>query len=201
MIKFFKKYFQKKPKALLIDNTFRIIPAFELKGEIYYMHEDPLNTCTGRGLTAMMFMEELVMRCSANYLQLHVEALDKLFSDSQRINLPMVMRLHSNMKERINLTIAFPEHVYKMASVVFFTKDESPYNYDGKYNEKKIADWKQAPGMYDFFLQTPLKELMPFLQLPEASSKDYLKVAEKINLMHLRNLQEVLGRNISTTDT
>jgi hypothetical protein len=185
MIKIIKQLFQKKPKALLIDNTFRIVPAFELKGETYYMHEDPLNTATGRGLTAMMFMEELVMRCSANFLQLHVEACDKIFSDPQRINVPMLMRLHSNLKERLELTVAFPEHVYKMASVVFFTKEESPYQYDGKYNEKKIADWKAAPGMYDFFLQTPLKDLMPFLQLPEASSKDYLRGARANTIAHL----------------
>ena len=196
-----KRIFQRKPKAILLDNTFRIVPAFELKGVTYYMHEDPLNAATGRGLTAMMHMEELVMRCSANYLKLHIEAVEKIFNNPRKIDLPNLIRLHNNLKDRVQLLSVMPEHVFKMASVVFFTKEESPFNYDPKFNETKIAAWRESGNMYDFFLQTPLKTLLPFLALPEASSKDYLKVAEKLNQMHLKDLSNVLSKNVSRADT
>lgn len=201
MFKFIKKIFQRKPKPFLIDNTFRIIPAFELKGVVYYMHEDPMNTATGRGLTAMMFMDELMMRCSPDYLKLHTEAVDKILSDPKKIDLTSLVKLHSNLKERINLFAIFPDHVYKMASVVFFTKDESPYQYDMKFNEKKIAEWKNLPDAYSFFLQTPLKTLIPFLTLPEYNSKDYMKVVEKIDKMHLEHIQKILSKKEFTAAT
>lgn len=198
----YKKLFQRKPKSILLDNTFRIIPAFELKGEVYYMHEDPLNTVTGRGLTAMQVMEEMLMRCSINYLKAHVEACDKIFSDPQRINLPMLIKLNNNLKERISFLVALPEHVYKMASIVFFTKQESPYKYDQAFNAKKILEWTKTDGMYDFFLQTPLKTLLPFLELPEDrnNSSYYLEVQKKINQLHLKEVAGMISKQVSTID-
>jgi hypothetical protein len=196
-----KRIFQRKPKPILLDNTYRIVPAFEWKGDTYYMHEDPMNTATGRGLTAMMFLEEILMRCSIDYLKAHVEANDKIFNDPKKINLPMLIKLNSNLKERINLLVALPDHVFKMASIVFFTKDESPYRYDSKFNEKKIKRWKEEPGMYDFFCQGHLGTMMPFLTLPESNSEKYLEVVEKINQLHLKNLSEVLSREVSNIDS
>ena len=202
MIKFLKKIFQRKPKAILLDNTFRIVPAFQLKGETYYMHEDPMNTATGRGLTAMQCMEEVLMRCSVSYLNAHIEAMDKIFNNQSSINLPMIMKLNNNMKERVKFLIALPEHVYKMASIVFFTKEESPYKYDVVFNEKKIKDWAETDGMYDFFLQSPLKILMPFLELPEDKNnlKSYLEVQKKINQLHLKEVHGLLSKQASTID-
>ncbi len=196
-MKLLKRIFQRKPKPILLDNTYRIVPAFEWKGTTYYMHEDPLNTATGRGLTAMMFLEELLMRCNVDYLKAHVEASEKIFNDPKKINLPALIKLNSNLKERVNLLVALPDQVFKMASIVFFTKDESPYRYDPKFNEKKIAAWKKEAGMYDFFCQGHLKTLMPYLTLPESNSERYLNVVEKINKLHLSNLSELLSREVS----
>ncbi len=201
MLKWIKRIYQRKPKVILLDNTYRIVPAFEWKGETYYMHEDPMNTATGRGLTAMQFMEELLMRCSIGYLKAHTEACEKIFSNPQSINLPALMKLNSNLKERIHLLVALPEHIYKMASVVFFTKDESPFKYESKVNEQKIKAWREEPGMYDFFCQGHLKIMMPFLELPDENSSMYLKTLEKINHFHLKDLSELLSRNLSTVDS
>lgn len=201
-MKLLKKMFQKKPKVLLLDNTYRLVPAFKWKGQTYYMHEDPMNVSTGRGLTAMMFMEELLMRCSIDYLKFHTEACDKIFSDPKRINITELIRLNNNLKERINLLLALPEHVFKMASIVYFTKDESAFRYDQKFNiEKKIKPWSKEEGMYDFFCQGHLKTLMPFLELPEVNSKKYLEVVSKIQAIHMGDLQKVLSRNLSTTNS
>jgi hypothetical protein len=185
----------KKPKSYLLEDKYKVIPAFEWKGKTYYMHEDPLNVAAGRGLTALVFMEELLMRCSVDYLKMHTKAMEDIFSE-KRIDLSKVILLNRNLKERINLLAALPENVYKMAAVVFFTEDESPFRYDNKAGEQKIKDWSEAPDMYAFFLQTPLKDLIPSLALPEQDSKQYLQVVEKINDLHLNDLREVLYKPV-----
>ncbi len=201
-MKWLKKIFQKKPKPILLDGKYKLVPAFELQGETYYMHEDPLTVLAGRGLSAMTHLEELLMRCSAGYLNAHIEAVDKILSDPKKINIAKLAILNNNLKERVSLTIALPKHVFKMAAVVFFTKDESPFMYDPVAADKKINRWIEAGNMYDFFLQqTPLKTLIPFLQLPSSNSESYLAVQEKINQLHLKSLSEVLSRPASTIDT
>jgi hypothetical protein len=200
MIKFLKKYLQKKPKSFVLDNTYTIVPAFELKGQTYYMHQDAINAATGRGLYAMKFIEEMLMRCSVKYLEAHTKAYDVIFNNPSKINLPALIKLNENLKERIALLAALPEHVYKMASIIFFTKEESPYRYDEKYNEKKIEEWMATEGMYDFFLQTPLSTLIPSLQLPESNSQNYLEVQKKINQLHLKQVADLLNINPTKID-
>lgn len=200
-MKWIKKIFQKKPKPILLDGKYKIVPAFELLGETYYMHEDPLNVLAGRGLSAITHLEELLMRCSAEYLNAHIEAVEKILSDPKKINIGKLYILNNNLRERVSLAIALPKHVFKLASVVFFTKDESPFMYDSAAANKRIKTWVEADGMYDFFLQrTPLKTLVPFLQLPDSNSKNYLAVQEKINQLHLKPLSEILSRPASTID-
>lgn len=196
-MKFLKKIFQKKPKTILAENGMRIVPAFELKGETYYMHEDPLTVCAGRGLSAMVALEEVLMRCNVEYLNYHCEAVDKIFEDPKKTDLPTLYRLHYNLKERIKFLVALPEQVFKLASIVYFTKEESPFRYDSAFNKKKINDWmKEKDTMYDFFLQTPLKTLIPYLDMPGRDTKEYLEVQEKISQIHFQDLQKVLSREI-----
>jgi hypothetical protein len=198
MIKFFKKILNRKPRSILLDNTFRIIPAFTWKGITYYMHEDPLNTATGRGLSGLVHMEELLMRCNVAYLKSHTEAIDKILSD-KTINvssIATIARLNQNLKERINFLVAVPEHVTRLASVVFFTKEESPFVYEMEFNKKKIEDWNKDPNIYDFFLQqTQLKDMLPFLSLPQENFQTYSAIQHKIDIMHLKELREILSKN------
>lgn len=201
LIKWFKKKLNRKPKTILLDNEFRIMPAFIWRGTTYYMHEDALNTATGRGLTAMVYMEELLMRCSSNYLANHIAAVEKILSDPKKINIGNLARLNQNLKERLNFLMAVPDHVYKLASIVFFTKDESPFRYEEAYNKKKIAAWQEDRKMYDFFLQqTRLKDLLPLLNLPQESSQTYLSVQQKINTMHLKELASILSVPLSNIE-
>ena len=155
MYRLFKKLLNKiwKPKSFLVDDKYKVVPAFELNGEVYYTHSDPVNTATGRGLSFMKASEELIMRCSADYLRAHIDAVEKILTNPKRIDLPLLFKLHENLKERVDLLIALPDHVYNLAAVVYFTKDESPYKYDPVAGKKKIEIFRKSPGMYDFFLQ------------------------------------------------
>lgn len=199
MLSWLKRLLGKKPKAYMLNDKYEIVPAFTWNGETFYMHRDPLTLLAGRGLTSLVFMEEILMRCDVNYLKLHTRAMDEVFSDPKRIDLTKVITLNNQLKERVNLLAAIPEHVYKMASVVFFTKNESPFRYDHETGKKRIKEWQEAPGMYDFFLQTPLKDLIPSLVLPEGDSEQYLEVVQKITDLHSANLQAILSK-VSSKD-
>lgn len=192
-----KKLFRKKNRFFVLYDKYKIIPAFTFNGETFYMHEDPLNTLTGRGLTAMTHFEELLMRCEVSYLKDYCAAVKAILSDPKKIDILQLAKLNIHLEERVNFLAAVPEQVYKMASIVFFTKDESPFRYDQVIGAKHIAEWKEAPDMYDFFLRTPLKILIPSLGLPEQNSKTYLAVQEKISDIHFKNLQQLLSGKVS----
>ena len=191
----------RKPKPYLLDGKFEIVPAFTWNGKTYYMHKDPLNTLAGRGMTALVYMEEMMMRCDSQFLLDYVKAMEKVLSNSKGINITDIVKLNVSLKERTELLIAIPQHVYKFASVVFFTKDESAYRYDFKAGLEKIRMWEQAGDMYDFFLQTPLKDLIPSLALPETNSKKYLEVVQKIDAIHFKQVRDILSGKTSSPDT
>lgn len=197
-IKFFKRLLNRKPKIILLNNEFRIIPAFKWQGETYYMYEDPLNTATGRGLSALVFMEHLLMRCDEEYLEKHTMATEQILSHKliNITDITDIARLNRNMKERLDFLTIIPKHLYRLASVVFFTEDENPYRYDEAYNKKKIQAWSNDPDMYNFFMQkTRLRDMIPILSLPPETSQKYREIEEKVNKMHMKDLEEILFKN------
>lgn len=193
----FTKSDKLKAKSYLLHDRYEIVPAFEWNGETYFMHKDPLNTATGRGLTAMVFQEELIMRCDVAYLRDYCKAVRLIFSDPKKIDILQLATITRHLEERIELLAAVPHMVYKLASVVFFTQNESAFKYDMLKGQERIKEWQAAEGMYDFFLQTPLKILVPSLALPEANSQQYLEVVEKIDEMHCKEVRQVLSRLLS----
>jgi hypothetical protein len=80
--------------------------------------------------------------------------------------------------------------IYKLASVVFFDKSESPTHYEHGYNQKKIEHWKKKASMYDFFLQMPVQQLVPFLKQSEGDTHTYLQ-----KIMEMTMQAEELAKN------
>lgn len=186
--------FKRKLRSYILNDQFKVVEAFGLEGVTYYMFDDQFKLPAGRGLCALTIYEEFNMRCTREYLELHCRAMESLLSDPKKINIQAIAVINKNLQERLNLAM-FPDHIYKLASVVFFDETESPYNYDYKYNAKKIEKWKAAGGTLDFFLKTPLKDLIPSLKLPEQNAGPYLQVAEQIDLLHQQDLQEVFSKS------
>lgn len=185
----------KSLKVKLIEDAV-IREAFTYKGTTYYMFNDPVDVSTGRGLYSMTVYEEMLMRADREYLELHVAAVEKILKNPAQTDIPAIVRLNDNLKQRLAFKIALPEHVYKLASIIFFDENESPYKYDSKYNEKKIKAWSDDPDMYAFFLRTPLKTLIPFLELPKTDTQLYLQAVEKIKKSHLQYLHTLNSKRI-----
>lgn len=182
----FKRLFKYKLKPYLVDDKYKVVPAFALSGVDYWMFESTNEVPTGRFFAAMGVYMEMEMNCNKEYLESHTRAMEKLLSDPKKINLTYIMQLNVNLRERLEL-MPFPDYIYKLASVIFFDKSESLYGYDWEYNKLKIEKWKAAGGTLDFFSNTPLKELVPSLSMPEKDTQTYLTVSNLISEAH-RNL-------------
>ncbi len=179
-------------RSYLLENKYLVEPAFTLGSIDYYQFKDQEDVPTGRQFAALMVYNEMDMRCDREYLELHCRAVDKLLSDPKKIQIGYIAQINANLKDRLNLMI-IPDFIYKLASVVFFDKTESPYKYDFDYNEKKIAKWKQDPGALDFFLQTPLRKLVPFLEAQADVSSMFSEVAEQVARTHQELLTNILS--------
>jgi hypothetical protein len=185
--------FKRKFKSFLVDGKYKIVEAFTFKGKRYFCFDSAIGMSAGRGLNAMVFFKEFEMQCDKSYLQAHTKAMEKLLSDPKKINIGAIALINQNLKERVNLAV-MPEHLYKLASVHFWTEDESPFVYDFELNKKKIEEWKKDPEVLSFFLTRPLKEYLPFSDTPSDSVETYLKVADQIDKMTRTVLSDMLSK-------
>ncbi len=177
------RMFKHKIKPYLVDEKYKVIPAFSIGSVDYWMFDSSNEVPTGRFFAAMGVYSEMEMNADKEYLITHTKAMDKLLSDPKKIRLDYIMLLNINLRERLEL-MPMPEYIYKLASVIFFDKSESLYAYDYDYNKLKIERWKAAGGTLDFFSRTPLKELVPSLSLPEKDTQTYLTTVKLVNETH-----------------
>lgn len=184
---------KRKLKSFLSDEKFKVVEAFELKGKKYFMYEDATKVPSGRGLCALTIYEEFNMRCTKEYLTAHTRAMEILLSDPKKINIQAIAVINKNLQERLQMAV-FPEHIYKLASVIFFDETESASSYDYQYNNKKIVEWKASGVTLDFFLKTPLSNLIPSLQLQGGNADTFFQVSEMIDNLHRTDLEEVLSK-------
>ena len=184
-------------RSYLLENKYKVIPAFTVGGTDYYQFDNQDEVPAGRQFAAHAVYMEMEMRCDRNFLELHTRAVDKILEDRNKISIGTLALLNHNLKNRLNLMVV-PEFIYKLASVVFFDKTESPYSYDYDYNAAKIKKWKEDGATLDFFLQTPLKDLVPFLTAQEGVSNTFSLLAEQVAKTHLDVVTGVLSETPST---
>lgn len=185
----FKNLITGKPQ-FLIEPIAPIKEAFISGGITYYQFEDIFSLPCQRAFEAKTFYEELNSGISAEYLKQHIEAMDVLLNDNNGINITKIITLIARLKERQEFVID-ADIVFKLASVVYFDKNESPYQYDMKYNHTKIKNWKENnEDIADFFLSTPIRNLIPFTNTSANDLRDYLKTVE---LLKKRQKNEVLS--------
>lgn len=192
ILKALKSIFKRPFRSYLLENKYRVIPAFELHGKRYFMFADQQEVPTGRQMAALAIYNEMDMRCDRAYLELHTRAVEKVISNPQKIHIGYLAQMNTNLKERLDLMVT-PHFIYKLASVVFFDESESPYSYDFEYNEAKIKIWSADKDTLDFFLRTPLKDLVPFLKSQESVLPIYSVVAEMVEKTHRKLLTDILS--------
>lgn len=187
----FELYRSEQDKRRKQKEKYRIEYAFTCGGTKYYRFADIANLPYERGLQAMVVYKEVTMQCDRTYLQDHVKAMDKILS-SNNINIYNIKTLNDFMKQRLALPTDV-DLLYKLASVCFFDETENPCTYEPAYAEKKIAKWRKDKGVTDFFSQTPLLELMPFLQRVDVDLSAYTPINNRINKEMKDALQTILS--------
>lgn len=189
-----KQLFRRKPKFKAFSNNEMAVEAFRHNGKVYYHFADSFKIPAGRAICALAVYEELRMRCTADYLRLHIEATRQLLNPANgKIRLTELAIINNNLQERLNLA-PFPDHIYKLASVVFFDDTESPFSYDFVYNQKKIAEWKKDGEILNFFLTMQFSDLMPFGSMSKEHVQNYFATTELIDQIHQAKLQGVLSK-------
>jgi hypothetical protein len=191
------KWFRKSPKNIFPEQKHVIEHAFTVAGKDYYKFQDHLNIPYERALSCLVYYREVDMNIDHEFLKQHLEAINKILT-STTIDVFKIKALNDQLLTRLQLP-KDPELMYKLASVVFFDKDESPEVYDWKYGKDKIEFWKKHTSLKDFFLQMPLQELIPYLKYAGENLATYSRMVEDVNKIHSDNLSAMSLAKQKTT--
>lgn len=195
MRKLFAKIFSRTPR-LHRNIDHKIDLAFELHGVKYYCFDDAFNVPYERALTALTFYEEFRMRCTRDFLKLHVKATDEALNKGKLTNVAV---LNNQLKERLDFVIE-PKLLYKLASVIYFDENESPLTYDFKYNEAKIRKFEESKDMNAFFLHHHIQKLIPFLNDVSLNLELYSRVVNEVTQLHLENILSNISAPLNKTE-
>jgi hypothetical protein len=154
--------------------------AFECGGVKYFEFVDKNNLPYQRGLDALIFFQELQNGVTKEYLMEHTKIMTGLLSKNP-IDINKIALHNARLDERLQFIVS-KDIIYKVASICFIDETENPLSYDFKYNEKKIENWK-TNGANAFFLQQPLRRLIPFLNQYGEASPMYLKAVEAVEAL------------------
>lgn len=181
------------PKNNFPEYNHQIKYAFTCGDIDYFQFADFNNMPPLRSLKTLVFYEEMRMKCTVEYLKWHAEANDNLLT-KDKINIFEIKKLNDQLKQRIAIAVDF-EILFKIASIIFFDKDEDFRDYDFGYNARKIAHWKKYQGVA-FFLNLPLQELLPILKDLDGNLEIYFKVISQMNEKHMENLLQNLPEGV-----
>lgn len=177
------------PKELFPNQQHIIEPAFEVGGIAYFQFNDIFHLPYERGLMALTVYEETRMKCTYEYLREHTKAVRKLLKENKNgVDIYKIYELNEQLDQRLQFSFD-TELLYKLASVVYFDKNENPAFYEMEYCKKKIDHWKEHKSVSDFFLQKPLLELIPYLKSVDIDLDMYSQAMTELNDLHSQRLQ------------
>ncbi len=174
--------------------------AFTCGGVDYFQFEDVYNLPYKRALQSLVYYREISLNADVNFLKDHVQAVKNCLTPKAKggtIDLQSVFILNEQLSQRLQLP-PDTEILYKLASVVYFDKNEKPETYEFDYGAKKIEHWKKHKSLKDFFLQQPILELLPFLRESGENLQTFQQLNQKIKTKHLEKVLESLSKEQKT---
>lgn len=180
----------------LVKPEHEIALAFTHEGEDYYMFVNEQNMPAERAFSAMDIYEELDQRITRDYLEKMLEGIaNALNKGDLSTSFKLVHFAQQRVKHITNIDI-----LYKLASVLYFTKEENCYKYDREFNEKKIAKWKKS-DIDAFFLKTPIKEFLPSFDGSTMNTKLYTLAQNEDLMRGMELLSSTLSGSGKESDT
>jgi hypothetical protein len=154
--------------------------AFECDGVKYYRFKDERQIPFGRYMHIDAFLKEHEIRMSLPVLQGYIDALDEsLIIRNGEIDLGKAKVIIHKMRTRTNLAFTV-DTVERLASVIYFDEHESLKGYDPDHGVKKIKSWKEDKKVPDFFLQSPINELLGLQNTSEIYLLNFIQTQEQI---------------------
>lgn len=178
---FWTKLFRKHYDFKNIEGV-RLKEAFTIGTIKYFEPEDLMNLPYQRGLACIDAFNQLRLGVFPEDIEYICNEVDKMY-EKNRLDVSDLIRVKhylNRIRERSKDTFRHPDLMYKLASVCFIDESENPLIYDAVYAQKKIEYWKKHKSVADFFLQIPIKRLIPFLVACEDNSQVYLKLMEQL---------------------
>lgn len=178
---FWTKLFRKHYDFKNIEGV-RLKEAFTIGTIKYFEPEDLMNLPYQRGLACIDAFNQLRLGVFPEDIEYVCDEVDKMYEKS-RLGVQDLIRVKhylNRIRERTKDTFRHPDLMYKLASVSFIDESESPIIYDAVYAQKKIEYWKNHKSVTDFFLQMPIKRLIPYLPGCEDNSQVYLTLMEQL---------------------
>ncbi len=175
----------------------KCIPAIKFNGVQYYRFKDELDMPYGRYMYLSTFLQAVEMRMDLKTLNQYIEILEKCLSggkgniDIGKAHITLV-QLKTRSKVVFDSDIA-----YSLASCIFFTDSEPLNTYSMEHNNKKINAWREADAL-DFFMLTPVKELLNLGSISIPDLMNYLIKTQPIMNELKQAMQTALSSDIST---
>lgn len=163
---------------------------FTIGDKVFYRFKDISKMKCQRALTSNDMYNELSMGATRDFLVNHTKAIDTLL-DSNKIDIFKIKTLNTQLQERLEM-IYETDIIYKIASIVFFTKDENPYEYDDLLGRERVDLFKsQGDG---FFFGTLFKTLIGSVDISDKDLATYMKVGGEMTREHLKTISTILSK-------
>lgn len=186
--KFISKPFVKSyKKDWLVKPEHAVELAFVSNGVEYHCFSSGYSMYYERYMACQDRLAEIEQRCTKEYLDLFQKTLKQYLNKGDLTNVAI---LNKNLED-LRSYVFNVELLYNLASVWYFSKDESPYTYDYEFAEKKILEWKKDKEVLTFFLQSPIREFLPQLNI---SPKDLIEYIKGLNIIQLQRLKYHLSQ-------
>lgn len=161
------------------DLADQIEEAFECGLIKYYRFKSEFRLPTGRYKYHYKYLQLNAIKTDPELLKSEVqEARSWLSGERKKIDIGNAMQVLYKIETRASLPFD-PELARKLASVSYFTDDEDLSTFYEEHGEKKIAHWKEH-NFNDFFLMTPVAELLNLKNISITSLEAYLTEAQDI---------------------
>ncbi len=185
MINWLKSIFFIKPKVKAGHETEL---CFTASGIDYYKFVNEFNIPYSRAMAAMDIYRELEEKTDSKYHKLSYQTIIEMANQGNLVGIGIIA---SNALERMD-NISNVDIMYKLASVLYFDADENPYTYDPEYADKKIKLWRKE-NIEDFFLRTPLNDLLPCFDGSQMNISTYTRAQRRLLIANLKNHLSMLS--------
>lgn len=156
---------------------------FSIDGSDFYEFNNLLDMPHKRYNLCTRFATEFNMRISADEL---VELIEASMKQLDKGNVTRSIIIQNTILERTQMLISI-ECSWRLASCVYFFKDESLDDYDFDIGDMKIKMFKKV-GLESFFLKEPYNKFLPQIDLSSIDLAAHESFERKMRELARKNL-------------